>query len=197
MRALFNRQKEKYKKEWYDSKGMEQPTLNTKRKFKKKNDPMVQTLTNTYVIEHFSKTIDPKNLNLSYWEGEGAGIEPSEFRASLNVLRSDFILSEKKPPLFKFGELNRCYTPYENDLLTFKTYEATRKELKRRADQLAYEMERVDKEFNRNPVTNWFCIKNKDFTTEHCRYLEKQRRRAAKKQFKDYYEAEEKEFHED
>jgi len=192
MRALFLRQKEKHRIEWYKSHGIKPPELSPPKTARRKYIANTQTLTNTVVVEHFSKDFEPKSLEVSYWEGEGAGIEPLEFRESMNILRSDLVVSRKSLPVFKPGELNQCFTPYENDLLTFNTFEATRRELKRRADQLAFEMDRVDQEFNRNPVDKWFCIKNKQFTTEHCRYLEKQRRRAAKVQFKDFYEAEEK-----
>lgn len=151
-----------------------------------------------------SKNRQQKN-DLSLWEGSGAGIEPFEFQKSLSTLREDKIMTSAKiiknnckngndkdslkfythvsvppaeyPPV---NRLNRCFTPYENDLMSFDAFETMRKELKNRSEHIACEMQRVDDEWNRPPKKNWFMLKKKDFTVEHCRFMELNRRRAMK-----------------
>ena len=58
------------------------------------------------------------------------------------------------------------------------------KELKNRSEHIACEMQRVDDEWNRPPKKNWFMLKQKNFTVEHCRFMELNRRRARKESLK-------------
>ncbi|OHT06346.1 hypothetical protein TRFO_05518 [Tritrichomonas foetus] len=81
---------------------------------------------------------------------------------------------------YETGRLNRCFTPYENDIMSFDAFEAVRKELKNRSEHIASEMKRVDDEWNRPPAKNWFLLKDERFTVEHCRFMELNRRRAYK-----------------
>ena len=122
-----------------------------------------------------------ENDGLSYWETENAGIEPFEFQVAKSVLQSDKVVSWKEHPPIGQGEITPCYTPYQNDQMTFQAFELARQELQRKTQELAEEMKRVDIIFNRPPKKNWF-VKQKgvNFTIEHCRFLEMQRRRAQK-----------------
>jgi hypothetical protein len=112
-------------------------------------------------------------------------MEPVEFRASLNAMKSDSVVSWTDVPRPGSGEVNRCFTPYENDLMSFGAFETTRLELTRRGEHLANEMERVDNEFHRPPKKNWFCLKKSDFSIEHIRFNERRRRNAARWAFRD------------
>lgn len=201
MLALKQRRAEKARQEWYAARGQKPPTLEPPSTPRHRFTPVTQTLTTTCVLENFNEKRDPEYIDMTYWEGEGAGIEPLEFLASINALKSDVVISRTKYPFTKNGKINKCYTPYENDIMSFEAFETARNELKRRAQHLADEMERVDKEFNRDPVPDWFMLPKKGrkdkFTIEHCRFLEKQRRRAAKRKYKDYYEAQERAYHQE
>jgi hypothetical protein len=197
MRAGFLRRAEKHRREWYAARGQNPPTLQPPETPRRRFTPVTQTLTETVVLEQFSNNKTPEHLDKSYWEGDGAGIEPLEFLTSMNSLRSDTVISRTKVPIPKTGKINRCFTPYENDVMSFEAFEAARTELKRKSEHLANEIERVNNEFNRDPVDKWYMIKNKQFTIEHCRFLEKMRRRAARKAFKSYYEQEEKNYNEE
>lgn len=196
MRAGFLYRAEKHRREWYAARGQNPPTLEPPMTPRRKRIPNIQTLTDTVVLKGYRPGVDYKELDMSYWEGKGAGIEPIEFLAGVNALKSDMVFSREKFPPVMPGKINKCYTPYENDIMSFDAFETARKELKRRSDHLASEMERVSREFNRDPHPLWFTFRKGDFTIEHCRFLEKKRRRAAKRQYKDYYEKQEREFHE-
>ena len=215
MYAGFLRQREIAKKEWYRVHHQTPPNLG--RPPPPKREPLeidTKTYTMTYFVDHYDPEEDDneyqesvknrnqtKKLDLSLWEGPGAGIEPFEFQKSLSTLREDKIMTsatksksncnnEKNqvnnkctvPPAYMppTNRLNRCFTPYENDLMSFDAFETMRKELKNRSEHIACEMQRVDDEWNRPPKKNWFMLKKKDFTVEHCRFMELNRRKALK-----------------
>ena len=135
--------------------------------------------TDMFEEEDFPEEENSEEEPLSYWETEGAGIEPPEFQIAKAILQSDTVVSWKEHPPIGQGEITACYTPYQNDQMTFQAFELARHELQRKTQQLAEEMKRVDIIFNRPPKKNWF-VKQKgvNFTIEHCRFLEMQRRRA-------------------
>ena len=164
------------------------PNLGFEEETQKKYIPTTNITTDTTVVEGYpaENACSPYNLFYSYWETENAGIEPLEFRAAANTLRSDIILSNANVKQPGHGEINDCYTPYENDIMSFGAFETFRAELKKRSEHLATEMRSVTEEFNRPPVKNWFCLKKKDFTREHVRFNEMNRRRAARKEYADY-----------
>ncbi|EAY14358.1 hypothetical protein TVAG_026790 [Trichomonas vaginalis G3] len=194
MRAGFLRRAEKHRREWYESRGQKPPTLHPPETPRRRFTPVTQTLTNTVVLEQFDNRREPEYIDKSYWEGEGAGIEPIEFLAEMNSLRSETVISRKQLPIPSTKKINRCFTPYENDIMSFNAFETARNELKRKSEHLANEIDRVNREFNRDPIDKWYMLKTKQFTIEHCRFLDKQRRRAARHQYKDYYEAQEREY---
>ena len=171
----------------------------------------------TYYVDHFRPDDDPEEADnlaendnqsigksLSFWEGPGAGIEPTEFRNSLTAVREDKVISsppripqkakrgtrssQNSRPLNPVGpaatpplnRMNACFTPYKNDLMTFDNFETIRRELKNRSEHIAQEMLRVDQEWNREPKKDWFTEPTKLFTAEHCRFMELNRRRAQK-----------------
>jgi hypothetical protein len=189
MRALYLRQQERYQERWYKAKGQTPPNLGRKEEVPVKKEPYTETITDTYVLEGYqSEHVGDAQAPRSYWETVDAGMEPVEFRQSLNVLKSDTVVSWHTVPQPGSGETNRCFTPYENDVMSYGAFETTRLELKKRGSHLASEMKRVDDEFNRPPKKNWFCLKNSQFSIEHIRYNEMHRRAAAKHAFRDYYE---------
>ena len=194
MRAGFLRRAEKHRREWYAARGQNPPTLNPPEIPRRRFTPVTQTLTDTVVLENFAEKREPKCVDKSYWEGKGAGIEPIEFLASMNSLRSETVISREQLPMTEPGKINRCFTPYENDIMSFEAFELARQELKRKSEHLANEIERVDREFNRDPCDKWYMLKTGQFTIEHCRFLEKMRRRAARRAYKNFYEQQEKEF---
>lgn len=177
----WKRRMERTKHDWYCSKGQDPPNLGFTQPIKKKKLIDTQTYTNTTVLDVFAPVTANANESLSYWEGDGAGIEPIEFRQSISSLRQSQVMSKCEIPKPKPGRLNNCFTPYENDVMTFDAFETARKELKRRSDHLATEMKRVQEEWTRPPVDDWFCIKNHKFTKEHCRFMELKRRDDAKR----------------
>ncbi|OHT13215.1 hypothetical protein TRFO_16786 [Tritrichomonas foetus] len=193
MRALYLNQQEKYKKEWYRIHGQKPPNLGFEEEKPKKYEPCTQTITETTIVDGYpaENACSPHDLFYSYWETENAGMEPIEFRAAANTLRGDTIIGWKDVPQPGHGEINDCFTPYENDIMSFGAFETFRAELKKRGQHLANEMKRVDDEFNRKPVKNWFCLKEKQFSIEHMRFNELKRRRAAREEFRDYYRAQE------
>lgn len=220
MYAGFLRQREIAKKEWYRVHHQTPPNLG--RPPPPKREPLeidTKTYTMTYYVDHYDPEEEDDNeiqnpaqnknskkkLDLSLWEGSGAGIEPFEFQKSLSTLREDKIMTsakiirnnnsnnknqDKSKPVMRVSvppaevppvnRLNRCFTPYENDLMSFDAFETMRKELKNRSEHIACEMQRVDDEWNRPPKKNWFMLKKKDFTVEHCRFMELNRRKAMK-----------------
>jgi hypothetical protein len=181
MRALFLRQQEKYKSEWYRVHNQKPPSVEFEDPPPPKKEPYVQTITDTYIVDGFRpEPTAETHLDMSYWETDDAGPEPIEFRSSLNTARSDSVVSWTELPLPDSGEINRCFTPYENDIMSYGVLETVRLELRRRGDHLANEMDRVDSEFRRPPKKNWFCLKNSRFSIEHIRFNELRRRRAAR-----------------
>lgn len=200
MYAGFLYQREVAKADWYRKHNQEPPNLGfvPKQIKRKMIDVDTRTYTKTYKMNPYdpirskksdenenssTKKIKREMINdkLSLWEGEGAGIEPIEFFNTLGVLREDKCLNPKyikSPPV---GRLNNCFTPYENDIMSFDAFEAVRKELKNRSEHIANEMKRVEKEWNRPPKSDWFTYKDERFTFELCRFNELSRRNAMKK----------------
>ena len=180
MRAIYMNQNERYKKRWYAARGEEPPNLGYQKKEPKKSQPksLTETVTTVLRSDEFEDNCEEDISNFTYWEGEGAGIEPIEFREIRNILQSDIVLSQTPHELIGPGELNDCFTPYENDQMSFHAFQLARKELEKRGDQLAEEVKRINDEFYRPPVKNWFCKKGAEFTKEHCRFLELKRRNA-------------------
>jgi hypothetical protein len=180
MRGLFKRRLEKDKMDWYKCHGMKPPDFDSRRKKIPRTKADVQTYTETTVLDVFAPVTLSLNRPLSYWEGEGAGIEPTEFTTSVTALRSQPIVSRDPCAYPKPGNLQECSTPYKNDLMTFDAFETIRRELKHRSDHLASEMERVHDEWTRPPKDNWFTLKDCSFSIEHCRYMEILRRKTAR-----------------
>jgi hypothetical protein len=179
MRALFLRQQEKYKNEWYRVHHQTPPNLEFEEPLPPKKEAYVQTITDTYVVDGFRpEPLEGDDIIRSYWETDDAGMEPIEFRESLCALQSDAVVSWEDLPHPGSGEINPCFTPYENDMMSYGAFETTRLELRRRGKHLAHEMGRVDSEFRRPPRKNWFCLKTADFTKEHVRFNELRRRDA-------------------
>lgn len=195
MRALYQSQQERYKKEWYRIHNQTPPNLGqNENKYKpKKYEPCTQTVTDTTVLAGFTKgeTAPISELNYSYWGTAESGPEPFDYRTANNTLKSDLILSHNNLPQPFHGQINDCFTPYENDLMAFGAFETIRAELEKRSNHLALEMKRVENEFYRAPKKNWFCLKGSEFTPEHLRYNELRRRKAAKYEFADYYNSQE------
>lgn len=183
MYAGYLRRLEKTKAEWYKVHGQKPPNLGyTEPRKPKKIEVDTNTYTTTEILDVYApKSPDPPR-KLSYWEGPG--IEPEDFRRSLDVLRTKPVISPTKIPKPNIGRLNNCFTPYENDTLTFQTYELARRELKRQSEHLAEEMERVEDEWTREPMKDWFTIKNSQFSIEHARFLELERRKHLKKKMR-------------
>ena len=185
MYGLKQRRLEKDRLEWYKCHGQKPPNLGQDpRRKKPKTMARAQTYTPTTVLNVYAPKQTEMNGDLSYWEGEGAGIEPIEFLNSIRTLRDTDIISHNYFPLQKQGRLNNCFTPYENDLMTFDAFESVRKELQRKTDHIASEMERVYKEWIRPPKENWFCLRDRQFSVEHSRFMEIQRRNSPKRKFK-------------
>ena len=184
MRALFLRQRDKYKKQWYEQRGQTPPDLGKSRAEAKEKERNTVSITDTYVVEGFRpETRGDDHLELSYWETTDAGIEPLEFWISRNNTKSDEVIGWTELPLPASGTINRCFTPYENDIMSYEAFEVTRRELKHRGEHLANEMKRVDDTFNRRAKKNWFCLKGPEFTLEHVRHNEMLRRDAERKAF--------------
>jgi hypothetical protein len=183
MRAGYLRRLEKSKAEWYRSTGQKPPHLGFAPPPRRHVTVDTNTYTTTTLLDVFDCPSTPaRDPTLSYWEGTGAGIEPIEFRASVCSLRECEVMSPSRVPQPWIGTVDheKRFTPYENDLLTFEAFETARKELRKRAEHIAREMERVNDEWTRPPVENWFALKDSRFTVEHCRYMELLRRDAAK-----------------
>jgi hypothetical protein len=183
MHSGFLRRLEKSKAEWYQSTGQKPPDLGFSAPVRPKVVVDTNTYTTTTVLDVFDcREPIERDPTLSYWEGTGAGIEPIEFRASVRSLRENEIMSPDRLPQPPIGTVNhdKRFTPYENDILTFEAFETARKELRKRAEHIAREMERVNDEWTRPPVKNWFALKDRRFTVEHCRYMELLRRDMAK-----------------
>ncbi|KAH0794483.1 hypothetical protein GPJ56_001508 [Histomonas meleagridis] len=177
----YLRRKEQSKNAWYKAHGQTPPRLcKTPEEKRRKMKIDTQAFTKTKVLHVFDPPPPQMKDNLSYWEVDGAGIEPVEFRNSLISMRNLEVMSQKpiKPP--NVGKVSECSSPYQNDLMSFEAFETSRKELKHRAQHIVEEMTRVNNEWNRGPVENWFCLKDKKFTAEHCRFNELRKREIAK-----------------
>jgi hypothetical protein len=186
MYGNFLRRLEKSKAEWYQTTGQKPPELDFASPPQKHFTVDTNTYTTTTILDVFNcQEASLRAPTLSYWEGTGAGIEPVEFRASVRSLREAEIMSGRRVPQPAIGEVSseKKFTPYENDLLSFEAFETARKELKKRAEHIVREMERVEDEWNRPPAHNWFTLKDGRFTVEHCRHMELLRREAAKKRY--------------
>ena len=184
MRALFLRQRDKYRQQWYDQRGITPPNLGKDRNKGQNKARSTVSITDTYVVEGFQPTTQgDDHLELSYWETTDAGIEPLEFWTSRNMVKSDTVVGWTELPLPEAGAINRCFTPYENDIMSYEAFEVTRKELKHRGEHLANEMKRVDETFHRGAKKNWFCLKGAEFTKEHVRHNEMMRRNAQRMAF--------------
>jgi hypothetical protein len=138
--------------------------------------PDLHTSTETTVLDVFVPGTRPSGRPLSYWEGDGAGIEPGEFTTSVSALRATNVVSRDGYQCPRVGKINSCRTPYQNDLMTFEAFETIRNELKHKCDHLSSEMLRVQEEWTRPPSEKWFALKDGSFTVEHCRYMEILRR---------------------
>ena len=182
MRAGFLRRLEKDKLEWYKSRGLKPPNAMRERQPRQKKSDTA-TYTRTTVLNSYAPNAPEIRVPFSYWEGDGAGIEPVEFRQSICALRSTNVVSPYPLAMPKTGRLNECFTPYENDIMSFDAFETARKELKHRSEHLAREMERVQEDWTRPPKEKWFCEKDETFTREHCKFMEIFRRNQ-RKQFR-------------
>jgi hypothetical protein len=182
MRGGYLRQLEKFKGEWYRVNGQVPPNLGFSAPVRRTKKIDTHTYTTTNILDQFAPSMDQiSRAKLSYWEGPGAGVEPDEFHNSARAMRRDEVMSPYVVPRPKLGELNDCFTPYENDVMTFEVFETTRGELKERAEHIALEMDRVHQEWTRPPVENWFTLKGGQFTVEHCRFMEILRRETYRK----------------
>jgi hypothetical protein len=181
----YLRRLEQSKAAWYREMGQEPPNLGFSQPVRRPVKIDTKTYTKTAILDVFAPPEPiPHDTSLSYWEVSGAGIEPVEFRESVRSLREDEVMSPvnvSQPPI---GRVNRCFTPYENDVMTFEAFETARKELKKRAEHIAAEMARVNYEWTREPQPNWFMLKDSRFTVEHCRHMELLRRQIAKENAK-------------
>lgn len=90
----------------------------------------------------------------SYWGKGGAGVEPIDFSRTLSILRENTALSPYDLKLAPIGKINDCWTPYQNDQMTYCVFEAARNELRHRAEHIAWEMKRVDDLWNTEPAAN-------------------------------------------
>lgn len=177
MYGLKLRRLEKDRLEWYKCHGQKPPNSGTDRRRKPKTKADTQTYTTTTLLNIYAPQQTEMRGKLSYWEGEGAGVEPVEFLNAMRDLRGTNVISKEQYPIPKTGRLNNCFTPYENDLMAFDAFETVRNELKHRTDHLASEMERVYQEWNRPPDERWFMMKDKQFSIEFSRFMELQRRK--------------------
>ena len=91
---------------------------------------------------------------ISYWGKGVAGVEPIDFSRTLSILRENTALSPYDINLAPIGRINDCWTPYQNDQMTYHVLEAARNELQHRAEHLAWEMKRVDDLWNTEPAAN-------------------------------------------
>jgi hypothetical protein len=180
MRGLFRRRLEKDKLDWYRCHGVKPPEVDGSKKKIPERKADVQTYTETTVLDVFTPQMTSLDQPLSYWEVDGAGIEPNEFTTSIMALRSLNVVSREEQKFPRPGKLTDCTTPYTNDVMTFDAFETIRNELKHRSDHLASEMQRVQNEWNRPPKENWFGLKDHNFSVEHCRYMEILRRDLAR-----------------
>ena len=179
----YLRRLERTKRDWYHARGQEPPNLGFTQPVTRPPPLDMRTYTTTTVLDVFSPppADTRRRKKLSYWEGEGAGIEPDEFRQSLTSLRHMEVVGPREVEYPRPGRLNACFTPYENDIMSFDAFETVRGELKRRAEALAMEMKRVDNEWARPPVKDWFCLRDERFTREHCRFNQLRRKEQEKK----------------
>lgn len=182
MYAGYLRQLERTKADWYRQKGQQPPNLGFSQPITRPPPLDMRTYTTTTILDVFSPPPSPdRKKKLSYWEGDGAGIEPAEFRQSLTSIRHMEVVGPHGVEHPRPGRLNECFTPYENDIMSFDAFETARSELKRRAESLAMEMKRVDNEWARPPVKDWFCLRDSKFTREHCRFNELRRKEQERK----------------
>lgn len=181
MRALYLNQQERYKRRWYKAKNQKPPNLGFDEERIVKKEPCTMTITDTYIVDGFETPAAKSDYtDMSYWETRAPGMEPIDFASARNAMRSDSVVSWTSRPLTPQGPVNKCFTPYENDVMAYGAFEVTMDELRRRGNHLAEEMKRVDDEFNRPPKRNWFCMKGQQFSIEHTRYNELKRRRATR-----------------
>lgn len=181
MYGLKQRRLEKDRLEWYKCHGQKPPSSGTDRRRRPKTKADTQTYTTTTLLNVYAPNQPEIRGRLSYWEGEGAGIEPVEFFHSINSLRGINVVSREKYPIPKTREPQTCFTPYQNDLVTFEAFEDIRKELKHKANHIASEMERVHAEWTREPDPDWIKMKGAQFSIEFSRFLELERREAQRK----------------
>lgn len=195
MRALYQNQQEKYKKEWYRIHKQTPPNLGCDEKAYKPKQyvPCTQTITDTTILEGFTK-VKPRplsQLEYSYWVPDESGPEPVDYQTATNTLNSDEVIGWKEVKQPGHGKIiehsDMPMTPYQNDQMAHGMFETMRAELEKRAKYLAQEMKRVEDEFYRPPAKNWFTLKKSNFTKEHIRFNELKRRNAAKREFADYY----------
>jgi hypothetical protein len=177
----YLRRLEQSKAAWYREMGQEPPNLGFSQPVRRAVKIDTRTCTRTAILDVFAPPEPvPRDTPLSYWGSGGAGIDPAEFRESVRSLREDEVMSRANVPQPPIGRVNRCFTPYENDVMTFEAFETARRELRKRSEHIALEMARVHSEWTKEPRANWFALKDSSFTLEHCRHMELLRRKIAK-----------------
>ena len=147
---------------------------NKTSKFGKKNNSLALSInfdTHTYTKTSVLKPFNPKSVRIptnefesdyylgndkkiSYWGKGGAGVEPIDFSRTLSIIRENTAMSPYQINLAPIGKINDCWTPYQNDQMTYDVLEAARNELRHRAEHIAWEMRRVDDLWNTEPAAN-------------------------------------------
>lgn len=182
MYGLKKRRLEKDKLRWYKDHGQVPPSLTYhKSKSRKKPQFDLDTYTDTVVLD-FEPSRQNEDPPMSYWDvpdlRRDGGMEPEDFSVSFNAMKETKIIPPNQLPMQKCHKAKECYTPYQNDVASFEAFDSTLKELKRQQKQIALEMERVDNEWNRPPIHNWFAQKGKTFSKELHRAIQLERRNA-------------------
>jgi hypothetical protein len=168
---------EKDKLDWYKCQGLKPPQIDGGPRKVHQTKADVQTYTKTTILDVFAPPRSEFTKPFSYWEVPGAGIEPVEFNTSVSALRSPRdVISPVPYKTPKRGRLNNCFSPYQNDLMSFNAFDTIRKELKHRSDHLAAEMKRVQEEWVRPPQEKWFALRDRQFSVKHSRFMEVMRR---------------------
>lgn len=160
---------EKSRDEWYQSHHQSSPSS------RKKNNSLTLSInfdTHTYTKTDVFKPFCPYNNHqtgfnefennyyygndkyITYWGKGGVGVEPIDFSRTLSILREKTAMSPYKINLAPIGKINDCFTPYQNDQMTYDALEAARNELRHRAEHIALEMRRVDDLWNTEPAAN-------------------------------------------